>query len=264
METMRSLPLVGMSLALAGCVSMMQEPRGATMKEMAGDVSLVFTNASPDAVCELNLSSDGTDDHGDNWLPTGGLASGKSIDFKVKPGKYKAVWSTCRAANKPYYAGTRWREDAVEVRESTQLFAYVASNRAPTSIAPPRDHHRMVRFAGQSIDPNPRNNAPATALPQPQIAAVAPPSPTVTLFPNVAIVLPEVQAPEVVVKGLDPALLRDMIDPKLVAEAKARAVKNRYAATTAKAAAPTLPMAIKPSVARGHDVASQQTGYRIR
>jgi hypothetical protein len=138
MEVMRSIPLL--VIALVGCVSAVQAPRGGTMKEMVGEVTLVFTNASPEPMCELNISLDGKDDHGDNWLPVGGLPSGKSVDFKVKPGKYKAVWATCKKPNKPYYAATRWRDSAVEVTEPTQLFAFIASNRSPTSYdAAPQD-----------------------------------------------------------------------------------------------------------------------------
>jgi hypothetical protein len=225
-----------MSSALVGCVAVAQEP----------------------PMCELEISFDGKDEHGDNWLPVGGLPSGKSIEFKVKPGKYKAVWTTCKKPNKAYYAATRWRESAFDVVEPTQLFAYVASNVAPTSIAPPLAHHKMVRFAGQSIDPTP--GRPGAA--QPQIAAVAPPKPTVMLMPNIAIVLPEVQV-EIVLPRLDPRELNSWIDPKLVAEARARAAKNpRIGVAAAKTAAPA--PAVKPSAARGHDVASQAVGYKMR
>ncbi|MCW5805682.1 MAG: hypothetical protein KIT31_25150 [Deltaproteobacteria bacterium] len=257
---MRSIPFL--VIALGGCVSAVQAPRGGTMREMAGGVSLVFTNASPEAMCELSLAPDDRDDYGDNWLPAGGLPSGKSADFKVKPGRYKAMWTTCRAPNKPYYAGTLWRETSVEVTDATQLFAYVASNISPTSRAAPRDFHKLVRFTGQAIDPNPQ---PA----QPQIAAVAPPRPVIDIMPGIAFRLPEVKVepppppPPPPVAKLDPKELAQWIDPRAVAEVRARAAKLPRVNVAAKGAAPTL-MPMRPSAARGHDVGSQAVGYKLR
>lgn len=127
--------------------------RGQTMKQHAGAVSVVFTNASPDTVCGLHLSFDGQAKHGDNWLPPEGLPSGKSVEFKVKPGKYKATWNTCTSSQKPYYAATLVGDWAFEVKDSTQLFAYVADTVAPTERAAPRDFYKMVKFPGQMITP---------------------------------------------------------------------------------------------------------------
>jgi hypothetical protein len=269
-ETMRSIPL--WVIALGGCVSAAaREPRGATKLEMAGNVSLVFTNASPDPVCELSIAPDSRDDYGDNWLPPEGLASGKSADFKVKPGKYKAVWSTCRAPNKPYYAGTMWREMAVDVADATQLFAYVASNVAPTSRAAPRDFHKLVRFAGQAIDPNPPKQAPHIARdPGEAIATIAPPKPIITVMPGIAFRLPAVKAepiaappppPPPVIAKLDPRELAQWIDPKAVAEVRARAAKLQQQ-RGAKATAGVMPF--KPAAARGHDLGNQAVGYKLR
>lgn len=127
--------------------------RGETLKQHAGTVSVVFTNASPDKVCGLHMSFDGEPAHGDNWLPADGLASGKSIEFKVKPGKYKATWNTCTSSEKPYYAATLVHDWAFDVKDSTQLFAYVADTVAPTKRAAPKDFYKMVKFPGQKIEP---------------------------------------------------------------------------------------------------------------
>src|SRR5688572_33108020 len=50
------------------------------------------------------------------------ISSGKSIEFKVKPGKYQATWNTCPSGDKPYYAGTLIGEAAIGVDQQTQLF----------------------------------------------------------------------------------------------------------------------------------------------
>jgi hypothetical protein len=141
-------------MVAAGCASSF-DSRGATRKQYAGDLQLVFTNASPAQMCELRMSFDDTDAFGDNWLPKGGLASGKSIDFHVQPGKYKAMWSTCKdEPSSGFFAATLIQEMAITVDQETQLFAYVADTVAPTKRAAvlSRDY-RIVRFQGQAIAP---------------------------------------------------------------------------------------------------------------
>src|SRR5260221_9113658 len=86
-----------LSLLLAGCYST-GESHGDTAKAYSGTVAMTFTNATPDRVCGLYLSYDAQDTYGDNWLPATGITSGQSVDFKVKPGVYKAKWSSCKDA----------------------------------------------------------------------------------------------------------------------------------------------------------------------
>jgi hypothetical protein len=101
-------------------------------------------------------------DMGDNWLPEGGLPSGKSVEFKIRPGKYQATWSTCRDGDATYYAGTLIADTSIEVDgQQTQLFAYIADNVAPTKRAPvlTRDY-KIVKFSGQPIGPIDRTAPP--------------------------------------------------------------------------------------------------------
>lgn len=143
-----------LGVVLGGCAVATGESRGVTQKQFAGTVSVVFTNASPDPMCGLHMAFDSDQKYGDNWLPAGGLASGKSIQLKMKPGKYKANWNTCKAGAKPYYAGTLASEWAFQVKDPIQLFAYIADSVAPTKRAPLADLHKMVKFVGQPIGPN--------------------------------------------------------------------------------------------------------------
>ena len=150
---MRSLLFI-LLVNLVGCSTMLaHESRGKTRKEHAGNTALVFTNATSQTMCGLHIAFDHGDAFGDNWLPREGLPSGKSIELKVKPGKYKATWNTCKQGKQPYFAGTLTAETSFNVNEATQLFAFVADHVAPTKRALPRDFHKMVKFAGQEIVP---------------------------------------------------------------------------------------------------------------
>lgn len=126
-----------------------------TRAEYRGGVDVVFTNASPAKMCELRMSSDGQLEYGDNWLPSGGLASGASLALHVRPGTYKAMWSTCPSGGKDgYYAATLWHDTAVEITTGVQLYAYVADGVAPTKRAPLLGvDYTVVRFQGQPIGP---------------------------------------------------------------------------------------------------------------
>jgi hypothetical protein len=143
------------ALLAAGCAAQVHTSRGLTRAEYQGGVHLVFTNASPVKMCELRMSSDAQPDYGDNWLPEAGLASGASLKLNVRPGTYKAMWSTCPTGSKDgYYAGTLWHDTAVEVSADTQLYAYVAEAVAPTKRAPLLGvDYTVVRFQGQAIGP---------------------------------------------------------------------------------------------------------------
>lgn len=167
---MRNIFLV--ALLATGCGVQAVGSRGLTRAEYQGGLKVVFTNASPVKMCELRMSSDAQPDYGDNWLPAGGVASGESIQFRVRPGTYKAMWSTCPTGSKDgYYAATLWHDTAVEVSGDVQLYAYVAETLAPTKRAPLRGvDYTVVRFQGQAIGPI----ADATAHPgrqQPEVAA---------------------------------------------------------------------------------------------
>src|SRR5688500_481376 len=94
---------LGLVLA-GGCAAGAGGARGSTHAQHAGSVQVIFTNATPDKMCDLHMSFEDQKDMGDNWLPEEGLASGKSVEFKVKPGKYQATWATCKNGDKPYYA----------------------------------------------------------------------------------------------------------------------------------------------------------------
>ena len=151
---------VGMSGCVVGAAS--SDTRGVTRAHYAGPTTVRFTNASPDRMCGFYMTDDAEDSYGDNWLPEAGVPSGGSIDFAVKPGKYKARWDTCRnGSSRPYYAATLWREAAIKVTRETQLYAYVSDNVPPTKRAATmgRDFN-VVRFPGQAIDPNPQGSQP--------------------------------------------------------------------------------------------------------
>ncbi|MBV8758267.1 MAG: hypothetical protein JO257_13355 [Deltaproteobacteria bacterium] len=151
---MRNLFVV--ALFASGCaVSTVGGSRGVTRAEYAGGAKVMFTNASPAKMCELRLSSDGQPEYGDNWLPAAGLASGASLELHVRPGTYKAMWSTCPSGTKDgYYAATLWHDTAFEVSSDVQLYAYVADGVAPTKRAPVLGvDYTVVRFQGQAIGP---------------------------------------------------------------------------------------------------------------
>src|SRR4051812_41582373 len=105
-------------LALAsGCAgSLGHESRGVTRSQLAGPTSLVFTNATSATMCSLRIQQEGSKQYGDNWLPAGGLPSGKSIDLKVKPGTYMATWNTCKHSHQPYFAATLTGENAFSIK----------------------------------------------------------------------------------------------------------------------------------------------------
>ena len=143
-----------MGLVLVGCAGSASGPRGGTYSEHRGNVQLIVTNATPQRMCELHMSFDDRRDMGDNWLPAEGLPSGKSAEFKVRPGKYQATWNTCKDGEKHYFAGTLIGETSIGVDQQTQLFVYVADTVAPTKRAPvlTRDY-KIVRFTGQPVGP---------------------------------------------------------------------------------------------------------------
>jgi hypothetical protein len=135
----------------AGCMAEVGAgTHGVTAQQYAGSVSVVFTNATPATMCNLSMTEDGDKAYGDNWLP-GKLESGKSIELKVRPGRYKATWNTCSHGDAPYFAGTLFRERAFDVKDATQLFAYIPDGVAPTKRAAVAAYHAMVRFEGQVI-----------------------------------------------------------------------------------------------------------------
>jgi hypothetical protein len=90
------------------------------------------------------------------------VPAGGSIDFRVRPGKYKARWDSCRAGrDKAFFAATLWRESAVTVARETQLYAYVGGGGPPTRFAKAmgRDF-AVVRFPGQAVDLSPQAQRP--------------------------------------------------------------------------------------------------------
>jgi hypothetical protein len=147
---------LALSLLLAGCYSI-AETHGNTAHDYQGAVPLLFTNASPDRVCGLYLSFDKDDAYGDNWLPEAGVPSGGSVDFKVKPGTYKAKWHSCKDAKDvkeqklvATNASTRVHQNAIELTKPTQLFAFIPGAVPPTSYAPVKQHFLLVRFEGHT------------------------------------------------------------------------------------------------------------------
>jgi hypothetical protein len=173
-----TLLLVGAAAVMSGCVlgGGVDETRGATRALYNGAVLVKLTNATPDRLCGFYMTYDRETEYGDNWLPESGVPSGSSVDFKVKPGKYKARWDTCRdGPKKPYYAATLWRDTAVDVQQQTQLYAFVADTVSPTKRAQVLGHgYRVVHFAGQAIDPTQqREPSPLDRLVGSQTAARA-------------------------------------------------------------------------------------------
>lgn len=197
-------------------------------KKMSGTATLVFTNATAQPMCELHLSLDGEREYGDNWLAAN-LPSGKSIDFKVTAGKYKATWNTCADGTKPYLAGTMWRDTSLVVSDKTQLYAYVASTVSPTRYAMPRENYLVVKFPGQLVNPDPKARvAEEEALAA--LAASAPPP----------------KKPEPVSAPAPGFKSGDWIDPK------ARVAKGNGK------------KAIKPSLKRTHDLSEAKVNYRSK
>jgi hypothetical protein len=169
--------LVVVALLASGCAVHTSGSRGVTRAEYRGGVKVVFTNASPATMCELRMSSDAQPEYGDNWLPEHGLASGKSLEVQVRPGTYKAMWSTCPSGGKDgYYAATLWHETAVAISGDVQLYAYVADGVAPTKHAPLLGvDYTVVRFQGQAIGPIVAANAhPAQPVEEAEPVAAAP------------------------------------------------------------------------------------------
>jgi hypothetical protein len=205
-------------------------------------VPVLFTNASPARICSLFMSFDSEDDYGDNWLPAAGLPSGSSVELRIKPGKYKARWDTCRTGkDQPYYAATLWHETAVVVERQTQLYAYVADAVSPTKRAAPmgRDY-RVVRFAGQSIDAHPKPYVPGQD-PAPQVATPAPDElPPIAGFVGLVVLDAEQVAARIPV--MEKFQARDFVDQR----------------TKQPARAP------QPSLTRKHDLADSAIEYRKR
>src|SRR5215212_11201745 len=112
----------GLVLSACGYAGAGGASHGETLREYRGAVPVVFTNATPDRMCGLYMSFDDADSYGDNWLPAEGLAPGKSLEVKIRSGKYKARWDTCRSPDKakPFYAATMFRERSVNIAEPTQ------------------------------------------------------------------------------------------------------------------------------------------------
>jgi hypothetical protein len=226
--------VVTVGLALTGaCATGAGGTRGVTHREYVGSVQVIFTNATPQTMCELHMSYEDQRDMGDNWLPEGGLASGKSIEFKIKPGKYQATWNTCSEGGKPYFAGTMIGDTSIGVDQQTQLFTYVADTVAPTKRAPvlSRDY-KIVKFSGQPIGPI--SNTPPVKV---DAFAAAEASFSKTSEPP---------------KKAEPAAAKPekfsaagMVDPKVKRTAK-REARSR------------------PSLDRKHDVSQSNVKYRVR
>ena len=117
---------------------------------------MTFTNATPERICGLYLSSDSDADYGDNWLPVE-LQTGMSIDFHVKPGVYKARWSSCKDAKDvattklvATYSAARIHATAVHLSGPTQLYAFVADGGAPTKRSPVKPRYKVIPFEGST------------------------------------------------------------------------------------------------------------------
>ena len=230
--------VLSVGLLLTGCAAGAGGSRGVTLREHAGETQVIFTNATPGKMCELHMSYEDNRDMGDNWLPANGLPSGKSIEFKIRPGKYQATWSTC-SQGKGYFAGTLIGETGIGVDgQQTQLFAYVADTVAPTKRAPVlgRDYH-VVKFSGQPVGPIDRS------APAPTVDAFAVAEASLTRGKN--------NAPPKVDPGsrFEAFSAKDMIDPDAKRAAKAKKGKRAK---------------VRPSLDRKHDVAAANVGYRAR
>ncbi len=232
MRTATIVLTVGLALT-AACAAGAGGSRGVTHREHLGSTQVIFTNATPEKMCELHMSFEDHKDMGDNWLPEGGLVSGKSAEFKVRAGTYQATWSTCRDGDKPYYAGTLIADTGIGVDDQQmQLFAYVADTVAPTKRAPvlSRDY-KIVKFSGQPVGP---------------IVKTAPVR--VDAFAAAEASLGgRRSAPPV--KTAEPAPIPDKFSAKGMIDPKAKRPGKRQ---------------VRPSLARKHDVASSSPSYRAR
>ena len=269
MRSSTRLVLVGVVVGGVGCLAVAPEPRGTTRAQYAGAVPVVFTNASPERMCGLFMSFDQDDDYGDNWLPEEGVPSGGSVQLRVKPGKYKARWDTCKTGkDQPYYAATLWRETAVVVDRQTQLYAYVADAVAPTkrAAAMGRDH-RVVRFTGQAINRNPKSYVASRAHPQ-QVAPRPPDEPPpIAGFVGLVVLDAEQVAERRVIEKFD---ARGFVDPGARLVRSPAVTGKGVPATTATggAAAGTAaavkqpPPGPRPSLNRKHELADSVIEYR--
>lgn len=148
---MRNLVL-SCSLLAAGCMSS-GESHGVTAKEYVGTVPVAFINATPERVCGLYISYDSEPEYGDNWLPSGGLPVGKTIDLKIKEGTYKAKWNSCKDGDTgPSYSAALMGGTAIPITEPLQLYAFVSDGTPPTDRAVPRPGLKMVKFIGQKSE----------------------------------------------------------------------------------------------------------------
>jgi len=254
--------VVSAAAVMAGCVSSASEVRGTTRAQYAGTVPLMFTNATPDRMCGLYMTDDREDAYGDNWLPEAGVPSGGSVQFRVKPGKYKARWDTCREAPaKRYFAATLWREAAVHVAQrETQLYAYVADSVAPTKRAPAmgRDHN-VVRFPGQPIDPAPPQRPRTQQVALRGSAASEAASEASNEPPQIAGFIGRVMLGAEIVAQLASELEAggdEAFDAREFVDARARPVGVKSARV--KPARPA------PSLNRKHDLSSNGIEYRKR
>jgi hypothetical protein len=146
--------MLAFALLAAGCIST-TESHGVTAKEYSGTVPVAFINATPERLCGLYISFDDQPDYGDNWLPEGGLAVGKSLDLQIKDGTYKAKWNTCkdvRDVGSVNYSATLVAGTAIPITEPLQLYAFVSDGTPPTQRAVPRLHLKLVKFIGQTTE----------------------------------------------------------------------------------------------------------------
>jgi len=243
--------VVSAAAVMAGCVSSASEVRGTTRAQYAGTVPLMFTNATPDRMCGLYMTDDREDAYGDNWLPEAGVPSGGSVQFRVKPGKYKARWDTCREAPaKRYFAATLWREAAVHVAQrETQLYAYVADSVAPTRRAPAMGRaYNVVRFPGQAIDPAQQPHREPQTQQVALRASASDEPPQIAGFIGRVVLSAEIVA-ELAAESEHGA--DETFDAREFVDARARPV----------GAQPARP---KPSLSRKHDLSSNGVEYRKR
>jgi hypothetical protein len=225
------------------------ESRGDTLRKYRGSVAVVFTNATPDRMCGLFMSDDGEDAYGDNWLPAGGLAPGKSLDLQIRTGTYKARWDTCRPDDKakPFYAATLFRETSFQIKEPTQLFAYVATAMAPTKMAPPRWDLKMVHFQGQPISQD-FLRASASTRHLAHAPRKAPEPPAVPRY-----------LCRFCVSGAPSGIEAQFTEPLVEVE---RVDMSAYVDPRLKR--PAAKPVVRPSLRRNHDVAQARVNYRLR
>ncbi|MGE0548768.1 MAG: hypothetical protein AB7O24_11975 [Kofleriaceae bacterium] len=230
-----SFGLASLGMAtVAACASTSASMRGATYREHGGPVQVVFTNATAEAMCGFYMSFKDADQYGDNWLPEAGLSSGKSIEFRVKPGTYKARWESCSATGGiPHFAATLSHDSAFAIDQETQLFAYVADKVAPTKRAPILDRtYKKVTFQGQAIEPIESSSRSSTA----HRVSTSAPEPAVEQISESPSPAPS-------------ASFDSFVDPSAKRAAKAKQAKRK---------------AVRPSLRRSHDLASSRVDYRVR